>query len=123
MLKMMRKNKKGFTLIELIVVIAILAILAAIAIPTFVGITDKADNAVTLANARNIATAYNAYNSLNPSNKLGTDLDSVKTALTGINMWPSGLSDADATESWKWITITNGVAIAAEPAASTSATS
>ena len=40
--KMMRKNKKGFTLIELIVVIAILAILAAIAIPRFSGFTDKA---------------------------------------------------------------------------------
>ena len=41
MLKL-RKNKKGFTLIELIVVIAILAILAIIVVPRFSGFTDKA---------------------------------------------------------------------------------
>jgi len=44
MLKL-RKNRKGFTLIELIVVIAILAILAIIAVPRLAGFTDKAKEA------------------------------------------------------------------------------
>ncbi|MDD5017277.1 MAG: prepilin-type N-terminal cleavage/methylation domain-containing protein [Eubacteriales bacterium] len=116
--RLFRKNRKGFTLIELIVVIAILAILAAIAIPTFVGITDQADAKVALANARNIATAFNAYQNLNPHDMLGDDttLADAQTALASINLWPSGLDDADATTAWALITITGGVAVAAEAA-------
>ena len=114
----LRKNKKGFTLIELIVVIAILAILAAIAIPSFVGITDQADAKVALANARNIATAVNAYNNLNPSAHLADDvtLEAAQAAIEGINMWPADLSGDDATAAWALITISGGIAIAAEAA-------
>lgn len=42
MIKNLKKNKKGFTLIELIVVIAILAILAAIAVPRLLGFQERA---------------------------------------------------------------------------------
>ncbi len=41
----MKKNNKGFSLVELIVVIAIMAILAAIAIPTFAHFINKANEA------------------------------------------------------------------------------
>ena len=41
----MKKNNKGFSLVELIVVIAIMAILAAVAIPTFAGFIGKAQTA------------------------------------------------------------------------------
>lgn len=40
--KHMRKNKKGFTLVELVVVIAILGILALIAVPKLLGFQDRA---------------------------------------------------------------------------------
>ncbi|MDD3242746.1 MAG: prepilin-type N-terminal cleavage/methylation domain-containing protein [Eubacteriales bacterium] len=53
-----RKNKKGFTLIELIVVIAVLAILAAVAIPNFVGMSDRAKKGVCTANISAVRTLY-----------------------------------------------------------------
>ncbi len=51
-LKNLRKNKKGFTLVEIIVVLVILAILAAAAIPTMLGFVDDAKKKTEIANAR-----------------------------------------------------------------------
>ena len=119
MYKLLAKNKKGFTLIELIVVIAILAILAAIAIPTFSGITSEADAKVDLANARNLATAINAYNNLNPGSEISsiaaTEEGRSSLASTLVDLYPSGLSDADAVTALGLITITSNVAVASEP--------
>lgn len=64
LLKHRRKNRKGFTLIELIVVVAVLAILAAVAIPSFIGMTDKAKAGVDIANASAVAGVVNAYNAM-----------------------------------------------------------
>lgn len=49
-MKYRRKNKSGFTLIELIVVIAILAILAILAVPSFSGAKEKSAESVCKAN-------------------------------------------------------------------------
>ena len=48
----LKKNKKGFTLVEIIVVLVILAILAAIAIPTMIGFVDDAQGKAEISNAR-----------------------------------------------------------------------
>ena len=56
----MKKNKKGFTLIEIIVVIVILAVLLAVAVPSVLNYLDEADNAKLLANARAVMNSAQA---------------------------------------------------------------
>jgi type IV pilus assembly protein PilA len=109
-----RKNRKGFTLIELIVVIAILAILAAIAIPSFIGVTENANNTVVLANARTLVSSINAFNTLADTT---TGVTKITTLTTGADLkgalgtwWLGSLTTADADKAIKLITMTGSAA-------------
>lgn len=55
--KDLKKNKKGFTLVELIVVLVILAILIALLLPALTGYIDKANEKKIAVEARAIFTA------------------------------------------------------------------
>ena len=56
-----KRNKKGFTLIELVIVIAILGILIAIAVPRLGGFRDSAAERADEATAETIEKAANLY--------------------------------------------------------------
>lgn len=51
-MKSLKRNKKGFTLIEIIVVLVIMGILIAIAVPSVLGYVNKAKEQRYLSDAR-----------------------------------------------------------------------
>lgn len=72
MIQKLKKNKKGFTLVELLVVLVILAILAAAVIPSMMGFIDKAKEESASAECRSALLAIDVE--LNEEYGLGTTL-------------------------------------------------
>lgn len=59
----MKKNTKGFTLIELMIVVAIIAIIAAIAIPNLLRSRMQSNESSAVGNLRTVLGAQTAYHS------------------------------------------------------------
>ena len=92
-----KKNRKGFTIVELSIVIAVIAILAAVMIPTFANIIGNAQNAAAVNNAKAIYTDY--VNSKVAPEEEGVDPSNYET-----NCWVE-------VEEGKYVEIKNGAAV------------
>lgn len=91
-----KRNRKGFTLVELVVVIAILGILAGIAVPK---LSKSRENAAIAAHNANVSTLYSAATMY-----IAADWDGTKVKWTG----------DETNETWKdflqkWPTIPTGL--------------
>ena len=73
MLKMLKNNEKGFSLVELMVVVVIIGVLVAIAIPVYNRTTDRAERGACHANQRMIegAASQHAMNTGESINEVG----------------------------------------------------
>lgn len=93
----MKKNNKGFSLVELIVVIAIMAILAAVAIPTFATFITRANEGADESFMNDVEYAIElAYiNSDKDLKEVKVDLDTDGKTITSIGYKFNG--DADYT--------------------------
>ena len=75
----MKKNNKGFTLMELLIVIAIIVVLVAIAIPVFNAQLEKAREATDMANIRAAYAEVSADLIMNDEAEPSKDVEAVQT--------------------------------------------
>ena len=94
----MKKNNKGFTLMEMLIVVAIIAVLVAIAIPTFTSALEKSREATDAANLR---AAYAEVTVAALTNEdTGNGVTAVKTT-EGEFTWSKDVKMVQKQDGWQ----------------------
>jgi type IV pilus assembly protein PilA len=101
----MKRNQKGFTLIELMIVIAIIGILAAIAIPNFIEYRNKSFCSRAESDANSIAAAIADYFAIPTHTGMSTITAAAATAAP-LSVKLSGTNAGTVTGTVTAITIT-----------------
>jgi prepilin-type N-terminal cleavage/methylation domain-containing protein len=104
----MKKNNKGFSLLELLIVVAIILIIATIAIPSLLRSRQAANESAAVANLRTVNTAEVTYLSSSGGN-YGMIPDLITAGLldstfTGVKAGYNFNVDATGTDYTAWAT-------------------
>ena len=102
----MKKNNKGFSLVELIIVIAIMAVLVGLLAPQYLKFVEKSKKSADVSNAQALATAFNVTFA---DGSIGSGTYNGTTGNVGHNVsaqWPEPKSTSG---SWSVVVDENGV--------------
>ena len=109
----MKRNKKGFTIVELVIVIGVIGILSAILIPTFVSLNEQAQNAQLQSNLHNAFSMYAAdaadgkYGDATESDVNLEQKDQNKVYISDKATWGAEGAKVYSYENGKWGTPTS----------------
>ena len=111
--KLLKKTKKGFTLVELLVVIAILAVLASVSVVGYLGFTTKARNSNAMTELAQVREVLRAELIDGDTNYYSLTLDSTKVTKA------EEVTESVYAPSTGTTTVTNGFAIKYDASATT----
>ena len=94
----MKKNNKGFTLMEMLIVVAIIAVLVAIAIPTFTSALEKSREATDAANLR---AAYAEVTVAGLTEAENDDKGVKRTGDAGAYVWTKDVKLVQKENNWQ----------------------
>ena len=94
----MRRNAKGFTLMELMVVIVIVAILAAVAVPLYINYVKDAQRSEAKGAIGAVITAEQTYYQANPATGYTNTMTNLNVDLSDVSHnWTIAVTNASTT--------------------------